>query len=102
MPHKQNHIIYSSYDNDDSDAHSEGSRDDEDFSTGGGQTEAPNSTPGASNFSVYNEAHGLDYLIPFINKLQTVFRTTGINSDFIQLPQIVVVGSQVSICNLFS
>ena len=35
----------------------------------------------------------MDQLIPVINKLQDVFNTVG--SEAIQLPQIVVVGSQV-------
>ena len=35
----------------------------------------------------------MDQLIPIINKLQDVFNTVG--SEAIQLPQIVVVGSQV-------
>lgn len=37
----------------------------------------------------------MEALIPVINKLQDVFNTVG--SDSIQLPQIVVLGSQV--CN---
>uniref|UniRef100_A0AC35UDA4 Dynamin GTPase n=1 Tax=Rhabditophanes sp. KR3021 TaxID=114890 RepID=A0AC35UDA4_9BILA len=37
----------------------------------------------------------MDYLIPIINKLQSVFNVTG-NSGIIDLPQIVVVGSQSS------
>ena len=37
----------------------------------------------------------MDQLIPIINKLQDVFNTVG--SEAIQLPQIVVVGSQVRI-----
>ena len=36
----------------------------------------------------------MEALIPVINKLQDVFNTVG--ADSIQLPQIVVVGSQVS------
>lgn len=36
----------------------------------------------------------MEALIPVINKLQDVFNTVG--SDSIQLPQIVVLGSQVS------
>ena len=40
----------------------------------------------------------MESLIPVINKLQDVFNTVG--TDAIQLPQIVVVGSQVS--NYFS
>lgn len=36
----------------------------------------------------------MEALIPVINKLQDVFNTVG--SDAIQLPQIVVLGSQVS------
>lgn len=40
----------------------------------------------------------MESLIPVINKLQDVFNTVG--SDAIQLPQIVVVGSQV--ISLFS
>ena len=35
----------------------------------------------------------MEQLIPIINKLQDVFNTVG--SEAIQLPQIVVVGSQV-------
>jgi hypothetical protein len=35
----------------------------------------------------------MDALIPILNKLQDVFNTVG--SESIQLPQIVVVGSQV-------
>jgi len=37
----------------------------------------------------------MEQLIPIINKLQDVFNTVG--SEAIQLPQIVVVGSQVKI-----
>lgn len=37
----------------------------------------------------------MEALIPVVNKLQDVFNTVG--SDSIQLPQIVVLGSQVSI-----
>lgn len=37
----------------------------------------------------------MEALIPVINKLQDVFNTVG--SDAIQLPQIVVLGSQVSV-----
>ena len=37
----------------------------------------------------------MDALIPILNKLQDVFNTVG--SENIQLPQIVVVGSQVRI-----
>ena len=37
----------------------------------------------------------MESLIPVINKLQDVFNTVG--TDAIQLPQIVVVGSQVGI-----
>lgn len=36
----------------------------------------------------------MEALIPVINKLQDVFNTVG--SDSIQLPQIVVLGSQVN------
>jgi len=39
----------------------------------------------------------MDALIPILNKLQDAFNTVG--SESIQLPQIVVVGSQV--CFLF-
>lgn len=39
----------------------------------------------------------MEALIPVINKLQDVFNTVG--SDSIQLPQIVVLGSQV--CEIF-
>lgn len=39
-------------------------------------------------------AREMEALIPVINKLQDVFNTVG--SDSIQLPQIVVLGSQVS------
>lgn len=38
----------------------------------------------------------MEALIPVVNKLQDVFNTVG--SDSIQLPQIVVLGSQVCIC----
>lgn len=37
----------------------------------------------------------MEALIPVVNKLQDVFNTVG--SDSIQLPQIVVLGSQVSV-----
>ena len=40
----------------------------------------------------------MEALIPIINKLQDVFNTVG--ADSIQLPQIVVIGSQVSPGNL--
>ena len=36
----------------------------------------------------------MEALIPVINKLQDVFSTVG--SDSVQLPQIIVIGSQVS------
>lgn len=39
----------------------------------------------------------MEALIPVVNKLQDVFNTVG--SDSIQLPQIVVLGSQVCICS---
>lgn len=44
----------------------------------------------------------MEALIPVINKLQDVFNTVG--SDSIQLPQIVVLGSQVCTfqLNIFS
>jgi len=35
----------------------------------------------------------MEHLIPVINKLQDVFGTVG--SDVVQLPQIVVIGTQV-------
>ena len=38
----------------------------------------------------------MDALIPILNKLQDVFNTVGTASETLQLPQIVVVGSQVS------
>ena len=41
----------------------------------------------------------MESLIPVINKLQDVFNTVG--TDAIQLPQIVVVGSQVCMRWLF-
>lgn len=40
----------------------------------------------------------MEALIPVINKLQDVFNTVG--ADAIQLPQIIVVGTQVSICHI--
>lgn len=40
----------------------------------------------------------MEALIPVINKLQDVFNTVG--SDSIQLPQIVVLGSQVSVFSI--
>lgn len=47
---------------------------------------------------------GLEFLIPVINKLRDVFDRTGGSASAIQLPQIVVVGSQVSVreakCNV--
>lgn len=42
----------------------------------------------------------MEALIPVINKLQDVFNTVG--SDAIHLPQIVVLGSQVSNYFIFS
>lgn len=39
------------------------------------------------------KSKGMEALIPVVNKLQDVFNTVG--SDSIQLPQIVVLGSQV-------
>ena len=42
----------------------------------------------------------MEKLIPVINKLQDVFHTVG--KEAIQLPQIVVIGTQVSICSHFS
>ena len=41
----------------------------------------------------------MEKLIPVINKLQDVFHTVG--QDAIQLPQIVVVGTQVSTLTFF-
>uniref|UniRef100_A0A0L8FG76 Uncharacterized protein n=1 Tax=Octopus bimaculoides TaxID=37653 RepID=A0A0L8FG76_OCTBM len=41
----------------------------------------------------------MEHLIPVINKLQDVFNTVG--SETIQLPQIVVIGSQVNKCLFF-
>jgi dynamin 1-like protein len=41
----------------------------------------------------------MDALIPILNKLQDVFNTVG--SENIQLPQIVVVGSQVCLFIFF-
>lgn len=41
----------------------------------------------------------MEGLIPVINKLQDVFNTVG--SETIQLPQIVVVGSQVRLIDVF-
>jgi len=41
----------------------------------------------------------MESLIPVINKLQDVFNTVG--TDAIQLPQIVVVGSQVKTLTSF-
>lgn len=41
----------------------------------------------------------MEGLIPVINKLQDVFNTVG--SETIQLPQIVVIGSQVKIGFLY-
>lgn len=40
----------------------------------------------------------MEALIPVINKLQDVFNTVG--ADAIQLPQIVVIGSQVRLLSL--
>lgn len=40
----------------------------------------------------------MESLIPVINKLQDVFNTVG--SEVIQLPQIVVIGTQVSFCGI--
>lgn len=48
------------------------------------------SSPGAAGLSA---AAAMEALIPVINKLQDVFNTVG--ADIIQLPQIVVVGTQV-------
>jgi dynamin 1-like protein len=42
----------------------------------------------------------MDALIPILNKLQDVFNTVG--SENIQLPQIVVVGSQVCLSHEFT
>lgn len=42
-----------------------------------------------------SRADTMEALIPVINKLQDVFNTVG--ADIIQLPQIVVVGTQVSV-----
>ena len=44
-------------------------------------------------------AAAMDALIPVVNKLQDIFNITG--SDAVQLPQIVVVGVQVTIINIF-
>lgn len=41
----------------------------------------------------------MEALIPVVNKLQDVFNTVG--SDSIQLPQIVVLGSQVRKLSIF-
>lgn len=49
--------------------------------------------------SYFEQSEGLsgtmEALIPVINKLQDVFNTVG--ADIIQLPQIVVVGTQVRV-----
>lgn len=42
----------------------------------------------------------MEALIPVINKLQDVFNTVG--SDSIQLPQIIVLGSQVNVHTSFN
>lgn len=47
-----------------------------------------------------SRAGTMEALIPVINKLQDVFNTVG--ADIIQLPQIVVVGTQVSGAHLLS
>ena len=47
----------------------------------------------------HKKGSGMEKLIPIINKLQDVFNTVG--SEDIQLPQIVVVGSQVHVFGLF-
>lgn len=39
----------------------------------------------------------MEELLPVINRLQSIFAITGTCYDIVQLPQIVVVGSQV--CN---
>lgn len=44
---------------------------------------------------VQNIFTGMEALIPVINKLQDVFNTVG--ADAIQLPQIIVVGTQVGL-----
>jgi len=41
----------------------------------------------------------MESLIPVINKLQDVFNTVG--SEVIQLPQIVVIGTQVRITTIY-
>lgn len=49
----------------------------------------------ANNFHIPGVLSGImEALIPVINKLQDVFNTVG--ADSIQLPQIVVLGAQVS------
>jgi len=48
---------------------------------------------------ILGENSTMEALIPVINKLQDVFNTVG--SDSIQLPQIVVVGTQVRKCHVF-
>lgn len=42
---------------------------------------------------------GMEALIPVINKLQDVFNTVG--ADAIQLPQIIVVGTQVGLLFIY-
>lgn len=48
-----------------------------------------------SNNNDQDGIKGFEFLIPFINTLQTLFKAGGISKDIIQLPQIVVVGAQV-------
>ena len=75
-----------------------------------------NMSPSAKNNSVHHEIEqsreqqapklaekGFECLIPVINKLRNVFDQTGESATVIQLPQIVVLGSQVSsLCRYMS
>lgn len=62
----------------------------------GGEMKPEFESSGQATVSISNlqsDTRAMEALIPVINKLQDVFNTVG--SDSIQLPQIVVLGSQV-------
>ena len=61
----------------------------------GGRLKPPCACPTSTGHSRINQGSSImESLIPVINKLQDVFNTVG--ADSIQLPQIVIVGSQSS------
>lgn len=67
-----------------------------DGDSGYASTSHMSTTKDSKNNNDNDGIKGFEFLIPFINTLQTLFKAGGISKDIIQLPQIVVVGAQVS------